>query len=110
MDARLAAPRMLSATSRRKAVLQAAASSKVSGGTRRVLVRPGAEALAITAIPQAGIEARSLGRTVVRISSQTSRPIRRCSTRLLAQRPDKRKRFPPSDQSFERAERDVASI
>src|SRR4051812_4760058 len=68
---------MLSATSRRNAVLQAAASSNVNGGTRRVFVRPGLDALAITAIPQAGIEARSLLGTVVRISSQTSRPIRR---------------------------------
>src|SRR5262249_27085976 len=35
----------------RKAVLNAAASRYVSGGTRRVLVRPSADALAITAIP-----------------------------------------------------------
>ena len=36
----------------RNAVLSAAASSKVSGGTKRVLVRPGAEALAMMAMPQ----------------------------------------------------------
>ena len=35
----------------RKAVLSAAACSKVSGGTSRVLVRPGAEALAMMAMP-----------------------------------------------------------
>src|SRR5262245_19448496 len=35
----------------RKAVLSAAACSKVSGGTSRVLVRPGTEALAMMAIP-----------------------------------------------------------
>src|SRR5271169_6462808 len=47
-----AANRTLSATSWRKAVLSAAASSKVSGGTRRVLARPGADAFAIKAMPQ----------------------------------------------------------
>lgn len=36
----------------RNAVLIAAASSKVSGGTKRVFVRPGAEALAMMAMPQ----------------------------------------------------------
>ena len=36
----------------RKTVFSAAASSKVSGGTKRVLVRPGAEALAMMAMPQ----------------------------------------------------------
>src|ERR1700686_2322880 len=45
---------MLAATSCRKAVLKAAASSKVSGGTSRVLVRPGIDAFAITATPQDG--------------------------------------------------------
>src|SRR5215470_9941868 len=43
---------MFAATSLRKAVLNAAASSKVSGGTSRVLVLPGSEAFAITAMPQ----------------------------------------------------------
>src|ERR1700676_5391900 len=46
-----AANRTLSATSCRKAVLSDAASSKVSGGTRRVLARPGAEAFAMKAMP-----------------------------------------------------------
>src|SRR5215471_3956948 len=45
---------MFAATSLRKAVLNAAASSKVSGGTSRVLVFPGSEAFAITAMPQDG--------------------------------------------------------
>ena len=59
-------------------------------GYEVVFVRPGLDALAITAIPQAGIEARSLLGTVVRISSQTSRPIRRCLRAFLARRRDKR--------------------
>ena len=42
----------LSATSRRKLVLRLAASSAVSGGTSRVLARPGIDAFAITAIAQ----------------------------------------------------------
>ncbi len=46
------AARILAATSCRKAVLKAAASSKLKGGTNRVLVRPGTDAFAITAIPQ----------------------------------------------------------
>src|SRR5215469_576624 len=45
---------MFAATSLRKAVLNAAASSRVSGGTSRVLVFPGSEAFAITAMPQDG--------------------------------------------------------
>src|SRR5262249_37740722 len=40
----------LPATSRRNAVLSAAACSKVNGGTSRVLGRPGAGALAMTAV------------------------------------------------------------
>src|SRR5262245_56444639 len=47
-----AADSMLSAASRKKAVLRAAASPLVSGGTRRVLVLPGFDALAITASAQ----------------------------------------------------------
>src|SRR6516162_5830141 len=43
---------MLVAASCRKAVLNAQASAAVSGGTSRVLLRPGMEALAITATPQ----------------------------------------------------------
>ena len=42
----------LSAMSRRKVVLQAAASSSVKGGDSRVLARPGSDAFAITAMPQ----------------------------------------------------------
>src|SRR5262245_7118543 len=42
----------LSTTSRRKLVLRLAACSGVSGGTRRVLVRPAIEAFAITAMAQ----------------------------------------------------------
>src|SRR5262249_27344293 len=45
---------MFSAISRTNAVLHCAACSKVKGGTNRVLVRPGTDALAIAAIPQAG--------------------------------------------------------
>src|SRR5687768_11951945 len=52
MIVRWPAARRLADTSLRKAVLNAAASAAVSGGVRRVLVRPGTEALAITAIPQ----------------------------------------------------------
>src|SRR5260370_776855 len=50
MLANAAADKMLSAASRRKTVLSIAASSSVSGGTRRVFVFPGIEALAMTAI------------------------------------------------------------
>src|SRR5215470_2505541 len=46
------AARILSATSRRKAVLNCAASSEVSGGTSLVLLRPGIEAFAMTAMAQ----------------------------------------------------------
>src|SRR6478672_11504800 len=42
---------MLALISCRNAVLKAAASWPVSGGTSRVLVRPGADAFAITAMP-----------------------------------------------------------
>src|ERR1700733_599755 len=56
-----AAKRTLSATSRRNAVLSAAASSKVSGGTRRVLARPGADAFAMKAMPQLAAFARGGG-------------------------------------------------
>src|SRR6185295_8132680 len=54
MGSCLEAASTLAATSCRNAVLNAAASSKVSGGTSRVFVRPGAEAFAITAMPQEG--------------------------------------------------------
>jgi hypothetical protein len=42
---------MLALISCRNAVLKAAASWPVSGGTSRVLVRPGADAFAMTAMP-----------------------------------------------------------
>src|SRR5258708_33560998 len=45
---------MLADIACRKAVLKAAVSSKLKGGTSRVLVRPGLEVLAITATPHDG--------------------------------------------------------
>ena len=63
-------PRYWRKTSLRKTVLRAAASSKVSGGTRRVLVRPGTEAFAMTAMPQAAFALDELG-------SSSSFPCRR---------------------------------
>src|SRR5262249_56874201 len=59
---------MLSAISRRNAVLHCAASSYVRGGTNRVLVRPAIDALAITAIPQVGTAALSISATAVRMT------------------------------------------
>src|SRR5437016_14544155 len=64
---------MLSATSRGNAVLHRAAWSNVSGGTKRVLVRPGTEALAITAMPQAETEGLSLPRTALRMTTPMPR-------------------------------------
>src|SRR5579871_642131 len=62
---------MLAATSCRNAVLNAAASSKVSGGTSRVLVLPGSEAFAITAMPQDARPDRSfVGATAMRMVPQ----------------------------------------
>src|SRR5271170_1988029 len=52
-----AANSTLSATSCKKAVFSAAASSNDRGGTRRVLARPGAEALAMKAMPQLAVTA-----------------------------------------------------
>src|SRR5262245_60545399 len=72
MEARADAARMLSLTSRRNAVLQCAASSHVNGGTRRVFVCPGRDALAMMAIPQAGIEAFSPGATAVPVTMPPS--------------------------------------
>src|SRR6266436_5540084 len=62
---------MLSAISRRNAVLHCAASSNVRGGTKRVLVRPGIDALAITAIPQVGTAALSVSAKAVRMAPPT---------------------------------------
>jgi hypothetical protein len=53
MLADAAADKMLSAASRRKTVLSVAASSSVNGGTSRVFVLPGIEALAMTATAHA---------------------------------------------------------
>src|SRR5215467_6306335 len=47
-----AADRMLSAASRKNTVLSVAASFSLSGGTNRVFVLPGIDALAMTAIAQ----------------------------------------------------------
>src|SRR5262245_2313193 len=97
MDACADAARMLSAMSPRNAVLQRAASSKVSGGTRRVLVRPGIEAFAITAIPQVGIDVFSLRAVAVRMAAPTA-----CDkpgdARLV--RRNKRERFKRHGESF----------
>src|SRR5258708_30328211 len=51
--------------SRRNAVLHLAASSNVRGGTKRVFVHPGNDALAITAIPQVGTRPLSMSATAV---------------------------------------------
>src|SRR6516162_5530883 len=62
---------MLSAISRRNAVLHCAACSNVRGGTRRVLLRPAIDALAITAIPQVGtavLSILSISATAVRMT------------------------------------------
>src|SRR5262249_38744293 len=59
---------MLSAISRRNAVLHCAACSNVRGGTRRVLVRPAIDALAITAIPQVGTTVLSISATALRMT------------------------------------------
>src|SRR5215471_10765613 len=59
---------MLSAISRRNAVLHCAACSNVRGGTKRVLVRPAIDALAITAIPQVGTAVLSISATAVRMT------------------------------------------
>src|SRR5262249_60975664 len=59
---------MLSAISRRNAVLHCAACSKVRGGTRRVLLRPAIDALAITAIPQVGTAVLSISATAARMT------------------------------------------
>src|SRR6516225_5149460 len=52
MLASAAADRMLSAASRKNTVLSVAASSSLKGGTSRVFVLPGIDALAMTAIAQ----------------------------------------------------------
>src|SRR5262245_38966538 len=62
---------MLSAISRRNAVLHCAACSNVRGGTKRVLLRPAIDALAIMAIPQIGSALWSISATAVRMTPPT---------------------------------------
>jgi hypothetical protein len=68
----------------RNAVLSAAASSKLSGGTSRVLVRPGAEALAMIAMPQlaapCGFIVRVRGSVAVMISRANGRAVGRAGS------------------------------
>src|ERR1700757_4073945 len=91
---------MLSAISRRNAVLHCAASSNVRGGTKRVLVRPAIDALAITAIPQVGIAALSISATAVRMTPPMPR---HPSTYPRLVRRDRKKQFMPPGQSVDRA-------
>src|SRR5688572_14600054 len=72
MGACVAARMMFSAISRRNTLLHAAASSNVSGGTSLVLVRPGWEAFAMTAMPQPAVSALSLERTTLGMSLRAS--------------------------------------
>src|SRR6516162_8110670 len=67
MLASLAAASRVSPASRRKAVFSRAACSGLSGGTSRVLTRPGIDALAITAIAH-------VGAALPRAASNISRP------------------------------------
>jgi hypothetical protein len=66
---------MLLPTSSRKAVLHRAASSKVRGGTKRVLLRPAIEAFAMTPIPQVEMTGVLLRATVVRMTMPPYAPI-----------------------------------
>src|SRR6185295_17007326 len=77
ISAQAEAPIRLSAMSRRKAVLRLAASSGVSGGTRRVLVRPGIEAFAITAMAHCARRVSPRGLPVMPISlrSDAAEPV-----------------------------------
>src|SRR6516164_4904991 len=88
MEALRPAVRMFCATSFRKAVLNAAASEYVSGGTRRVLVDPAAEALAMTAIPQKAAPplGRSMPFLIISASSDRQRVFLRSPTILYYQR------------------------
>src|SRR6516225_2139449 len=89
---------MLSAISRRNAVLHCAASSNVSGGTKRVLVRPAIDALAITAIPQVGIAVLSISAMAVRMIPPMPRGPPRYAGLV---RRDRKKQFMPQGQSAE---------
>src|SRR5262249_59431269 len=84
---------MLSAISRRNAVLHCAACSNVRGGTKRVLVRPAIDALAITAIPQVGTAALSISATAVRMTPPMPRDPRRYPR--LVRRGRKKQFMPP---------------
>ena len=70
---------MFSAISRTNAVLHCAACSKLRGGTKRVLVRPGTDALAIAAIPQTGTLALPRSTTALRMITPILAIRQRCS-------------------------------
>src|SRR6516225_4754552 len=98
IEASAEAARMLSAISRRNAVLHCAASSNVSGGTKRVLVRPAIDALAITAIPQVGIPVLSISAMAVRMIPPMPRGPPRYAGLV---RRDRKKQFMPQGRSTE---------
>src|SRR5215472_16874481 len=81
---------MLSAISRRNAVLHCAACSNVRGGTKRVLLRRAIDALAITAIPQVAAAVLSISATAVRMPPPMQRDPPRY-TGLVQQ--DRKKQF-----------------
>src|SRR5262245_7004510 len=97
MEARAEAARMLSAISRRNAVLQRGASSDVSGGTSRVLLSRVIEALATHANRQVGIDEASLRPSAVRMAAPTAGD-KPGDARLV--RWNKRERFMSRGQSF----------
>src|SRR4029077_5225281 len=70
---------MFSAISRTNAVLHCAACSKLRGGTKRVLVRSGTDALAIAAIPQAGTLALPRSTMALRMITPILAIRQRCS-------------------------------
>src|SRR6516165_1377380 len=87
---------MLSAISRRNAVLHCAASSNVRGGTKRVLLRPAIDALAITAIPQVATAVLSISATAVRMTPPMPRDPPRYPRLVWRER---KKQFMPRGQS-----------
>src|SRR5262245_44884068 len=87
---------MLSAISRRNAVLHCAACSNVRGGTKRVLLRRAIDALAITAIPQVAAAVLSISATAVRMTPPMPRDPPRYPR--LVQR-DRKKQFMSRGQS-----------
>src|SRR5262245_22956857 len=98
---------MLSAISRRNAVLHCAACSNVRGGTKRVLVRPAIDALAITAIPQVGTAVLSVSATAVRMTPPMPRDPHRYP-RLV--RRGRKKQFMPRGQSAPLERRAAAAL